>query len=148
MWFISDENAEEHNRIFGNLYPVSKSCFNEYVNPAGVDIECLHRQISELKERPKVNFLPAWTKTELEKFYKNTGVFMRPGARCMASWFIIQILANGNVIPYSRCHNKSFGNINNNPFLSVWNGPEIKQWRRFIKKNKKMPMCKRCDLVY
>ena len=148
LWFISDEIAEEQNKQFGDCYPVTPSCFNEYINPYDVDIDVLYKQIEQLKNKKNIHFLPYFSKKQLYKYYKQPNEFLVKNSRCFASWFIVQILANGNVIPYSRCHNRSLGNINEQSFKEIWNGKKMKEWREFIKRYKKMPMCKRCDLIY
>lgn len=147
-WFITPENAVEHNALFGDRYPVTKSCLSENADPFKVDIDLLFDQMQQVKHVKNVSFLPFWNKHRLRQFYHEPGRFMYPNARCMASWFIAQIFANGDVVPYSRCHNQPLGNINDGRFLEIWNGRAMKEWRAFITKHRKMPMCKRCDLVY
>lgn len=148
LWFINPECAEEQNKKFGKKFSVSTSCYNKAINPFDVDTKILFNQKEKLKNNKKITFLPNFTEKEIFKYYHKPNNFMKENAKCLASWFIIQILANGNVIPYTRCHNNSFGNIYKSKFNSIWNGKEMKNWRNFIKKHKKMPMCKRCDLVY
>lgn len=148
FWFISPDNARQHNQVFGNVYPVSTSCYSEFINPDQVDIAVLWEQINQVKKRKNVHFLPYFSKPELNVYFHECHKFMNNNGRCLASWFFVQILADGNVIPHSRCHSESLGNINNQRFYEVWNGNRMKKWRRFIRKHKRMPMCKRCDLMY
>lgn len=148
MWFIDDKMANEHNSQFGNNYPVSQSCVNEFANPSEVDTDILYDQLKQLRKMPNVNIIPNFSKTQLDVFYKDSSSFMNKSAGCLASWFILQILANGEVIVHSRCHSNSFGNIYNSSFKEIWYGSKITEWRKFIKKQRKMPMCKRCDLIY
>ena len=62
------------------------------------------------------------------------GVFRKPsefisGTRCMVSWFIAQIIANGDVIPYTRCYNVPLGNVRTQSFKEIWNGQPMRTWR-------------------
>lgn len=148
LWFISPENAAEHNKLFGNRYPVNVSCFDASINPFNVDVDALWTQIQNIRDTENIHFIPSFSVRQLHKYFHDPSSFMRKKSCCLASWFIIQILADGNVIPYARCHNNSFGNINERSFEEIWNGNEMRGWRRFIRQQKRMPMCKRCDLNY
>ncbi len=148
LWFISGKTAEEHNFEYGDRFRVTESCYSDFINPRAVDVDQLWDQFQELRDKPRVRFLPDFSKEKLFQFYQKPEEFVAKDSRCMASWFFVQILANGNVIPYSRCHNESLGNIKEQRFSEIWNGVKMKEWRRFIKEKKRMPMCKRCDLAY
>ena len=148
MWFIDPETATEHNALYGDRYEVSASCYSEWIDPRTVDIDLLHDQIQQLKDKPRVNFSPLFSKEDLKRYFHNPNEFVNPAGKCLASWFFLQVLADGGVIVYTRCHPKPVGNINTQSIAEVWNGPEMKNWRRFIQNVGKMPMCKRCDLAY
>jgi radical SAM protein with 4Fe4S-binding SPASM domain len=146
QWFISADIATDHNNIFGHMYPVTESCANN--NPLDVDIRLLHSQLDQVHKKPKVNILPYMSYDELVKFYKQPNMFLHEKTKCMISWFVVQVLADGSVIPYTRCYNVSLGNVNDTSLLNIWNGKNMKAWRSFIKKKKKLPACKRCELIY
>jgi len=148
MWYITNQMAYDQNTLYGELYPVSESCLSEDVNPCKIDINTLFTEIEKIKSHPKVQFLPWLDGVGLEKFYHQPNCYMQDNAKCLASWFIIQILADGRVIPLTRCHNESFGNVNEESFYEIWYGKRMEEWRKFIKNVGKMPVCKRCDLIY
>lgn len=148
MWFIDPVTAEEHNQIYGDRFGVSASCYSEWIDPRTVDIDILSDQIETLKRQPRVHFAPAFTRDELKTYFHAPNEFVQQDSRCLASWFFLQILADGNVIVYTRCHSKPMGNVNHQSIAEIWNGPAVKTWRTFIQAAGKMPMCKRCDLVY
>ncbi len=148
MWFIDPETAEEQNRFYGDRYDVSASCYSEWIDPKAVNIDVLAKQIDQLKGRPKVHFSPLFSRAELERYFHAPNEFVNPNGRCLATWFFLQVLADGNVIVYTRCHSKPMGNVNLQSIREIWNGPEVTRWRAFIHAAGKMPMCKRCDLVY
>lgn len=146
QWFISADVASEHNKLFGRKYPVSESCATN--DPLNIDIRLLYSQLEEVQKKSRVNILPCMSYDELVRFYKQPNMFLHEKTKCMSSWFIIQVLADGSVTPYTRCYNISLGNVNNTSLLDIWNGQKMKEWRLFIKKQKKLPACKRCDLIY
>jgi MoaA/NifB/PqqE/SkfB family radical SAM enzyme len=148
MWFIDPETAAEQNRLFGAQYEVSASCYGEWIDPRGVNIDVLAEQIEKLKSLPKVHFSPLFSREELKTYFHRPNEFVNPAGRCLATWFFLQVLADGNVIVYTRCHSKPMGNINRQSISEIWNGPEVREWRKFIQHVGKMPMCKRCDLAY
>ena len=148
MWFIDEQTATEHNRQYGDRFPVSASCYSEWIDPHAVDIDVLADQIDQVKGRPRVNFSPLFTREELKTYFHRPNEFVNPAGRCLATWFFLQILADGGVIVYTRCHSKPMGNINTQSIADIWNGPQVRNWRKFIQDAGKMPMCKRCDLAY
>jgi MoaA/NifB/PqqE/SkfB family radical SAM enzyme len=148
MWFIDPVIAEEHNMLYGERFPVTASCYSEWVDPAQVDVDVLADQIDQIKGKPRVNVSPMLDRDRLYRYFHDRSSFVNPAGRCLASWFFLQILADGSVIVYTRCHNQPVGNINHQSVAEIWNGPAMQQWRAFIRKAGKMPMCKRCDVVY
>lgn len=148
MWFISDGIAAAQNAAHGERYPVSPSCFDAAVDPARVDVERLAAQVERLASEPRVRFMPRLDGAGLARYYHHPERPMVEGSRCMASWFFLQILADGKAVVYTRCHNHPVGNINEQPFYAIWNGQAMKEWREFIRRERTMPMCRRCDLAY
>ena len=148
MWFIDPDSAVEHNQLYGNRYPVTASCFGEDMDPYCVDVDDLAKQIEALKGKPRVEFAPPFKRDELKRYFHEPTKFVSAGAKCMATWFFLQVLADGNVIVYTRCHNKPLGNVNSQSINSIWQGEEMTAWREFIREQRTMPMCKRCDLAY
>ena len=148
MWFIDEQTAEEQNARFGELYPVTASCYSEFIDPGAVDTDVLWGQMRALARRPRVHFNPFFSREKLEKFFKEPHSYVEEGARCAASWFFLQVLADGAAIVYTRCHSKPVGNVNTTSVREIWNGPDMRRWRDFIQREGKMPMCRRCDLSY
>lgn len=148
MWFIDPQTATDQNARFGDRYDVTASCYSEWIDPLAVDIDVLHAQVQAIKGKPRVHFSPLFTRDQLETYFHKPNEFVNKDGRCLATWFFLQVLADGSVIVYTRCHSKPMGNINTQSISDIWNGPEVKHWRRFIQDVGKMPMCKRCDLAY
>ncbi len=40
-----------------------------------------------------------------------------------------------------------FGNINELPFMEIWNGEKMQEWRRDLRKQGRFPACTRCDQI-
>ncbi len=145
---MSEDITREHNELFGDRYPISVSCCDDYVHPAKVDVDILADQMERLRREPIVDFLPYLDRQQLKRFYHDPDRFMVKRPQCLASWYFLQILADGNATVYTRCHTEPLGNINEESFYEIWGGARMAQWRSFIRKQEVMPMCKRCDLAY
>ena len=116
-----------------------------------MDVGALYRQIEAVKrrdlERGRVAFLPEFTLDQLGRYFYEPDAFMG-NSRCMVNWFIAQVIASGEVIPYTRCYHVVLGNINEQPFMDIWNGPRARAWRRDLRTHRRFPACTRCDQVY
>jgi Fe-coproporphyrin III synthase len=151
MNYVDAEMADTHNALWGDHYKATVNCLNDDTDPKKVDVDVLYAQIQAVKAKDKgigrVSWLPDFTLEELKKYFYNSMEFMGH-SRCMVSWFIAQIIASGEVIPYTRCYNVPFGNINDDAFMDIWNGDKARDWRRTLRAEKRFPACTRCDLVY
>ena len=151
MNFVTPEMALRHNATWGAKYQATVNCLSEETQPGRVDVGALYRQIEAVKrrdrERGRVAFLPEFTLDQLGRYFYEPDAFMG-NSRCMVNWFIAQIIASGEVIPYTRCYHVVLGNINEEPFMDIWNGPRARAWRRDLRTHRRFPACTRCDQVY
>lgn len=149
MSFVTEEMAIEHNRTWGQKYRATVNCLNDDTQPQKVDVAGLDAQIQAIRARGdrRVTILPEFGIRELERYFHQPGQFMSD-QRCMVNWFIAQIIANGDVIPYTRCYNIPLGNINERPFMELWNGAAMRAWRRDLRRHRRFPACTRCDQAY
>jgi len=151
MSFVTPELADAHNAVWGDKYRATVNCLNADTDPARVDIEVLHRQIQEVKaldaDRGMAAFLPDFGLADLQKFFHEPNRFMSR-TRCVVTWFVAEIIASGEVIPYTRCYHVPLGNINDEPFMQIWNGSKARAWRQSLRAEKRFPACTRCDFAY
>ena len=151
MNFVTGSLAERHNAEWGTKYKATVNCINEFTQPEAVDVDVLHQQVEAVKaldrDRRIATFLPEFTRDELRRYFHSPHEFMG-GTRCMVNWFIAEIIASGEVIPYTRCYHVPFGNINEQSFVDIWNGPKAREWRRDLRTHRRFPACTRCDMVY
>jgi MoaA/NifB/PqqE/SkfB family radical SAM enzyme len=149
MNFVDSAMAQSHNLRWGAKYPATVNCLSDEVQPRQVDTEVLHEQMSRVLERgdARVHFMPFFDKKQLHRYYHAPSEFMG-GTPCLSTWFIAQIMANGEVIPYTRCYYVPLGNINEQPFLAIWNGELAGKWRQELQREGRFPACTRCDMVY
>lgn len=149
MNFVDPQMALAHNLKWGKKYPATVNCLSDEVQPSAVDIDVLWEQIQRVLGRgdPRVNFMPMFSKEQLAHYYKKPLEFMG-SVPCFSTWFIAQIMADGEVIPYTRCYHVPLGNINEQPFLEIWNSDKARAWRGDLRREGRFPACTRCDMVY
>jgi MoaA/NifB/PqqE/SkfB family radical SAM enzyme len=149
MNFVTAEMAQAHNLKWGMKYSATVNCLSEEVHPRFVDSAILHDQMKRIESKggDKVSFMPAFDEQQLERYYHRPMDFMG-NIPCMSTWYIAQIMADGAVIPYTRCYYIPLGNINEEPFMAIWNGEKARAWRKDLRKHGRFPACTRCDMVY
>ena len=151
MSFVTEELAATHNAVWGDKYRATVNCLNDDTDPSRVDTAALHRQIQEVKSldagRGLATFLPDFDEAGLRRFFFEPNSFLS-ATRCVVTWFVAEIIASGEVIPYTRCYHVPLGNINEEPFMQIWNGPKARAWRRSLRAEKRFPACTRCDFAY
>jgi MoaA/NifB/PqqE/SkfB family radical SAM enzyme len=148
MSFCHQELADRHNARWGDKYPASRTCLEGDTDPAGIDVSSLHEELREIeaKHPGKVHFFFENTARFLEKYFHRPDEFMdfRP---CLFPWFTAQITASGDLIGVTRCYPRTFGNILERPFPDVWNGAEMRAFRKDLKRHRRFPACTRCEGV-
>jgi MoaA/NifB/PqqE/SkfB family radical SAM enzyme len=149
MSFVTEDMAAAHNALWGHKYRASINSLSEEVRPGMVDVDVLYEQMLAVQRKggDRVAFLPFLDREQLRRYFYDPNAFMGH-LRCMSSWVIAQILADGEVIPYTRCYHVPFGNINESAFMDIWNGEAARRWRRDLRAEGRFPACTRCDMVY
>ena len=80
----------------------------------------------------------------LSNYFYHSDVFLTK-ARCVMPYFTAQINTKGDLIGLTRCYPVTFGNVLSDGFDEAWNSEKMCAFRRFIRKNERMPACSRCE---
>ena len=149
MNFVTAPMAQMHNLKWGSKYAATVNCISEEVAPHMVNTDVLKEQLEWIRDKggDKVSVMPDFTKADLDRYYHRPLEFMGR-VPCMSTWYIAQIMADGEVIPYTRCYHVPLGNINKQSFKAIWNGERARAWRRDLRRHGRFPACTRCDMVY
>ena len=144
MNYVTAVTAETHNARFGHLYPATVSSVSS-ADPTKVDVAVLWDQVNLVKTRypGRVAFGPDLDRKGLEDFYFHPEVFVR-GDRCYVPWRAAEIIANGDCVVMTRCFQVSFGNIYEQGFKEIWNGPRYQEFRKNLITHGSYPACSRC----
>lgn len=149
-WFITEDRAEAHEKVFQQRFGLIprnhrgylKSCFNE------VDPLVTAAQVAEIKKMSKGHtsipqFLPdITTEKQISRYYADHS-WHCGYPNCESIYFIAEVSPDGRITPCRDYQDYSAGNINDEPFYSIWNGEKFKKFRREMKKGL-MPVCSRC----
>ena len=149
-WFISDERAALHEKVFQQRFGYMpknhrgylKSCFTN------VDPKVTSRQIAEIIRISKGHesvpqFLPDITSERDIRRYYSDHSWHCGYPHCESIYFIAEISPDGRVTPCRDYQDYSCGNINEQSFYDIWNGEKFKTFRREMQKGL-MPVCTRC----
>lgn len=149
-WFITDERAEQHERVFADRFGYAprnhrgylKSCFND------VDPKVTAEQVAEIKRlsrgRSSVpHFLPdIYTEEQIRRYYTDH-TWHCGYPRCQSIYYIAEVSPDGRVTPCRDYQDYSCGTINEQGFYDIWHGEKFKEFRRQMRKGL-MPVCTRC----
>lgn len=145
--FTTNDMADEHNKRFGNSYPVEISN-TEGIDVSKINVEELYEQIKEIRSIGypyKISFSPELkTINELNDFYFNHR--KKFGRFCNDVNRNIMIKSDGSAIPsHGRCYKVNAGNIYQNSLKDIWNSPELSKFRNTLnKEGGLLPACSRC----
>lgn len=67
--------------------------------------------------------------------------------RCSFPWIHAEISAKGDVAMCHTFHDLTFGNINNENFIDIWNSPKSRKFRSILK-TRLLPVCTACSRYY
>jgi MoaA/NifB/PqqE/SkfB family radical SAM enzyme len=150
--FDSPENVARHNRVvspercldLGLEVAHPSICEGEYYQSElqAADLPqleaALRRAQQQAKGKLKLHFMPNFPEKFLSPYYLTLNYPFPQG--CDDFWATGRILADGT---FSPCLNLVVGNITQQPFLEMWNGPRMQRMRELISKEL-FPGCVRC----
>lgn len=144
MNFINEDMAREHNKDFGFIGEAKVAGLPGQTDNYKVDVNELNKQVKYIRNHfPKVCFAPDYNEQQLRTFFEKPSDFVWNN-RCYIPWFVMEILANGDVIPLTRCINITMGNIYGSSLAEIWNGKKFRDFRMQLQKYKRFPVCRRC----
>jgi hypothetical protein len=117
--------------------------------PEEIDYKLL---FSELKEAENilldkgviVSHSPKFNSEEEVRIFYNEPMKIVAKKKCTVPWDQAQFMANGDMILMTRCFHLVMGNIQNKNFTELWNGNNMKNFRKELTKVGMFPACTRC----
>jgi len=104
--------------------------------PLGLDETV--RRLRARRCGPRVLLSPELADDESECYYSSDQPLR---TRCVSRWYRLTILPDGMATP---CLGYCVGSVRDRPFDQVWNGPELRDFRRELAARGPLPGCSRC----
>lgn len=148
--FITTEMSHRHNTGYRDVCEATVSSAY-HPERKEINIEELDKQIKLLKQEygNYVSFVPDISGEELYTYYFEPWKRIKNHSVCKVPWRAAQIFADGSLGISTRCYNLDLGNITNESFLSLWNGPKMRNFRKELARvNGSFPACYRCCGVF
>lgn len=149
-WFITEERARQHEAVFEERFGFPphnhlgyiKSVFNE-VDPA-ITAQQVGTVLTGARGYPSIPaFFPdIATEVEIRRYYEDHG-WTAGYQRCHSIYCSAEISPDGRVTPCRDYQDYTCGNVNEQSFCEIWNGPAFKAFRREMEEGL-MPVCARC----
>ena len=147
------ETVKAHNAEFKELFGCESKDWEGFVLPniRKVDAAVLTEKIRSITSKKYpflVSFYPNFGLKELKDYYSDPKFISKSyPERCLSPWIVSYIYPDGSVLP---CHSLGYsaGNINEKSFLDIWNGEEMRKFRKELKKRKNFKVCPKCTEKY
>lgn len=151
FWFTSQEQGEKYQRVMKDLFDCEATSWRGFVfNPDGLDTDSLRKELGKFEQNNvdfPITLSPYVRGSELERYYKDLSHTFGSD-RCYAIWFKTYLMPNGDVTPCPDFPDYMAGNITEEKFMDIWNGPRYVKFRTEVKKHRLLPICARCCDLY
>ena len=151
FWFTSQEEGEKYQRIMQKLFDCEATSWRGFVfEPDSLDTAALKRELEKFDHNDAdipITLSPYVRGSEIERYYKDLS-YTFGSERCFAIWFKTYLMPNGDVTPCPDFPDYIAGNITEEKFMDIWNGPRYAKFRTKVKKHKILPICARCCDLY
>jgi MoaA/NifB/PqqE/SkfB family radical SAM enzyme len=141
LWQTTPAMVAEHNQKWGRAHRLPVPELG--AQPQQVDVDRLLQAISVVRRaspRIPVLFQPDLTESEVGLYYAEPERFVKR-RRAACAWLNTDVLPNGDVSP---CFGMVCGNITQQGFREIWNGPVFAEHRRRLSVEGDFPICARC----
>ncbi|MBN1601169.1 MAG: SPASM domain-containing protein [Chitinispirillaceae bacterium] len=149
-WFITEERADLHEKVFENRFGYKPKNHRGYLKSCFDDVNAAETasQIKLVKKMSKgrtcvPQFLPDIETEEQVRRYYSDHAWHCGYPHCDSIYFIAEVTPEGFMTPCRDYQDYVCGNIYEKSFYDIWNGPEYKKFRKEMKKGL-MPVCTRC----
>ena len=146
FWFMTRAMVEEHNRLYGDCFPLDFEKLGGS-DTVGVPTDELFETIQRIRREDHgipITVFPELDREAMRTYYAEPTRFthrMTPGC----AWISTDILPNGDVSP---CYDLVVGNLRQQSFASAWNSPAFRAHRLRLTHHGPYPVCARCCAYY
>ncbi len=147
MWFKPAEALSLQRSAHRGL--LDEDAFSEMggADQSTVDPEALADEIAAVIGGPRKRLLaiyPSLTREQIRRYYHEPAAALSlDNALCL--WLFTFVHPNGEISP---CEGFNAGNLNDRPFMELWNGERLREFRRTLARSGSLPICNRCCVFY
>lgn len=148
-WFTSQEIGERHVNVMNEKFGINPTSWKGYIlDKDSLDIEALVDNVRSIKSgnfTAPVLFVPNLKLRDIPRYY-NEPERLFGYKRCVAPWFMVDIMPDGSVATCRDHPDYIVGNIKNNNLIDIYNNEKYRKFRKALKssKNGLFPICSRC----
>jgi MoaA/NifB/PqqE/SkfB family radical SAM enzyme len=147
MWFKPAEALSLQRSAYRGL--LDEAAFSEMgdASESTVDPDALADEIAAVIARPRKRPLaiyPSLSRRQIRGYYQEPKASLSPEA-ALCLWLFTFVHPNGEVSP---CEGFNAGNLNEQPFMDIWNGEKLRDFRRTLTQSGSLPICSRCCVFY
>ncbi len=148
--FTTKKLAEDSKSVFRKQFNIDAKCWEGFAGgiEEGIDSRIVEDQINKIK-RTQWNFrLKLYPDTgrqpiDYNLYFKQPEKMAGGVSFCAAPYFFSSLLPNGDIAACVSVPDYIAGNILENDFLNIWNGPRYVTFREYTRKHF-YPACTRC----
>jgi len=148
-WFTSEALGKSHTALLKKKLGIEPFAWKSYVRDmSGMSTELIADEVRRVKRaglKSPVVFVPQLEPDEVETYYRHPEDFMG-WERCLAPWFQVDIMPNGDVVNCRDFPDIVMGSIKESPLLEIYNSDKFCAFRKALASTPKgvFPTCSRC----
>ena len=148
-WFTTQEIGQKHVAVMQDKLGCVPRAWEGYVlDRNGMDVDAIVSNVKEIKSRNAgypLLFVPNLRIREIPDYYLEPDNLFGY-KRCVAPWFMVDIMPNGDVATCRDHPDYVVGNIQDDSLLSIYNNDRYRAFRKALKscENGLFPICARC----
>ncbi len=146
--FLSQASAGRQHASLERLLGPGVPIWNGMVSTAGrMDVDRLLSELTAIRQRyPNAIVSPDLTPDETRRYYTDASWLpSRYAATCASPWLDVGLAPNGDVW---LCPGFSIGNVFEQSFADIWNGPRARRLRQTIASEGAFEGCRACFYLY
>jgi len=148
-WFTTEEIGQKHVAIMQEKLGCLPTAWKGYVlDREGMDFGALVENVKRVKSTKfgcPVLFVPNLKTKDVPRYYLEPDNLFGY-EKCVAPWFMVDIMPNGDVVTCRDHPDYVVGNIRDDSLVNIYNNEEYRAFRKALKSCEKglFPICARC----
>ena len=148
-WFTTEEIGQKHEAVMQEKLGCLPTAWKGYVlDREGMDLETIVENVKDVKSRRfgcPVMFVPNLKIENVSRYYLEPDNLFGYG-KCVAPWFMVDIMPNGDVVTCRDHPDYVVGNVQDDSLLNIYNNEKYRMFRKALKscENGLFPICARC----